>query len=132
MDIEYQARGVADPAWLLGKAVKAYGHGDNAKVNGWLARLRLSFSEVPFSIAGESRKRKEDDPYSLLRQAQDARMQGQMSLAAGYLDRLNTIFSCLPFISAYSVQEAMVSAGFGRLVLIDTGLDMPGGRVAAE
>jgi hypothetical protein len=126
MNIEYQASGVANRAWLLGKVIENHGRGDCAKVSGWLARLRLSFNDVPFSIAGESRTRKEDDPHSLLRQAEEARVQGHMLSAAGYLDRLNVIFGCLPFISAYDLQEAVVWAGFGRLVLIDTGLDMPG------
>lgn len=124
------------PSWLLKQAIDAYNCRGDDMVAGWLARFRRSFDDIPFEerAFGDEyyNAPEDDDPYELLARVQKARGRAQTVRANGLLGQINRLFHCQPFISDVDVQEAMEEAGFGRMIFIDTGLDMPGGCEAAE
>lgn len=154
--IRYRA-GRVGPVLLLDDTIEACNNRDVERRNGCLARLRLQIG-VPFIEMGgiflgevEYRSRPsvllrsevieamgaiEDmsDPHLLLKKVIEAMRSGQMALAAGYFDRLTAILGCPHFDSEDAVIEVMEEAGYGRLqmILVDTGLDMPGECEAAE
>jgi hypothetical protein len=132
-----RARGFPDPqklSWLLDQAVDAYYRRDGAAGDGWLARLRLEFA-IGFppreDIEGVMVNVGNVDPqdpywqYQMLEKAIEAREQGLPALAAGWLARLHQVFGCPVFDSHEEVVEAMEWAGFGELVLVDTGIGLP-------
>ena len=117
---------LADPYWILEKAVEAFNHHQGELVCGWLARLRCQFSSLPFLNADTEVIEAEDladtrNPYWLLQQAIDASEHSQVARAVGLLAMLNRLFGAPPFESSAEVHEAMVLAGFAEL-------DLPGNR----
>jgi hypothetical protein len=126
-----EAEELADPYWILGKAVEAFNHHQGELVGGWLARLRLRFSNLPFLNADTEVIEAEAltdtrNPYWLLQQAIDATERSQVARAVGLLAMLNRLLGAPPFESPAEIHEAMVLAGFGELPLTETGLDLPG------
>jgi hypothetical protein len=126
-----EAEELADPYWLLGKAIEAFNHHEGELVDGWLARLRRQFWSLPFSSADTEVIEAEDladtrSPHWLLKRAIEANERSEVALAVGLLARLNRLLGRPPFTTEAEINEAMVLAGFGELILVDTGLNPPG------
>jgi hypothetical protein len=134
-----EVKGLADQQklrWLLEQSIEALGRRDGAANEGWLARLRLQ-SGVPLEDEATALQRRievnisaagdfdQEDPYAVLGRIMEVKEKGQMALAAALFDMLTSLFSCPSLGTEYEVIEAMEAAGFGRLVMIDTGLGMP-------
>jgi hypothetical protein len=126
MDFEYQAAGIASPYWLLKMALSSR----VGRLGGWLARLHLQhFADLPYDgVPGEWGDEDDADPYDLLTQALEAKGRGELALAMSYLARINRIYGEPPFTSTWELREALEIDGFVKLVMIDTGLGMPGGE----
>jgi hypothetical protein len=112
-----EAERLADPYWLLEKAIEAFNHHEGELIYGWLARLRRQFSDLPFSNADTEVIEAENladtrNPYWLLQQAIDATECFQGARAVGLLAMLNRLLGCPPFESPAEVHDAMVLAGF--------------------
>jgi hypothetical protein len=126
-----ETKELANPYWLLEKAIEAFNHHQGELVCGWLARLRHQFSVLPFLNADTEVIEAEDladtrDPYWLLQHAIDATEHSQVERAVGLLAMLNRLLGVPPFESPAEIHEAMVLAGFEELPSVDTGLDLPG------
>jgi hypothetical protein len=127
-------QGQADPQkmyWFLDQAVGAFNRRDWKAGDGWFARLRIELAigfpprgEVEAAMVNVGELADGADLDQMLENAIEAKWNGQPALAAGWLARLHPVPGPV-FDYCGEVVEAMELAGFGEVVLVDTGVGLP-------